>query len=477
MSTFRKVFISVSLFAFIAAGLLTVVEGFSQDTITIGIGHQSHCTDTYAAGIIMKEMGFLEKHLPHAGKYKDVKFNIVWEDYPFGPPITAEMVKGRLQIGVMGDYPMILNGYEASRQKDYASYMVAFTGYNPRGSGNGIVVPKDSGIYNIDDLRGKTISVPFGSAAHGMVLKAMKDRGWVEGKDMTLINQKPKEGEEAIKKGEISGHADFCPWTELIEFRGYGRKVFDGSDAGVPYLHGVVVEKRFADTHPEIVKAFLNAMLDAGEYMKKNPQELAEKLEKWTGIEKEVQYLYFGPGGILTHDPTFKPDWIRALRYDVIVLKTMGKIVEFNTDPWLNDSFLRDVFKERGLDYEAQLKRKDIIHVAGHDKECKADIREPKIAAQIWTKGEIIQSYSSPLCMMRAYKSKVKAGKKVNAIYTQDFETGLKLFGDRAYYLIIKAEPEPIVLSFATKKQAEDFASKGKARVVSFEEALAEIER
>ena len=31
---------------------------------------------------------------------------------------------------------------------------------------------------NFADLKGKLVSVPFGSAAHGMMLKAMQDRGW-----------------------------------------------------------------------------------------------------------------------------------------------------------------------------------------------------------------------------------------------------------------------------------------------------------
>ncbi len=451
-------------------------QAFAGQTITIGIGHQSHCTDTYAGGIIMKEMGLLEKNLPHAGKYKDVKFNIVWEDYPTGPAITAEMVKGRLQIGVMGDYPLILNGYEALKQKGYASYMVAFTGYNPRGSGNGIVVPKDSPVQGIQDLKGKTISVPFGSAAHGMLLKVMRDRGWVEGKDLTLLSQKPMEGNEAIKKGAIDGHADFCPWSELIDFRGYGRKIFDGGSTGVPYLHGVVVEKNFVEAHQELVKAYLKAMLEANEFIKKNPQKLAEKLEKWTGIEKEIQYLFFGQGGILTHDPTFKPEWIDALKYDATVLQAMGKMGEFNADAWLNDTWLKEVFKEKGLDYEAQLKRKDVVRITGRDRECGVEITEPKMATQIWPAGQEIQSYASPLCMMKAYKKMVKAGKKINAIYTTDFETTLKLFGNNAYYLIAESGTEPLIRSFTTKRQAESFAERGAGgKVVNFNEALALI--
>jgi hypothetical protein len=34
------------------------------ETIEVAIGHQSMYTDTYTGGIIVKELGLLEKHLP-----------------------------------------------------------------------------------------------------------------------------------------------------------------------------------------------------------------------------------------------------------------------------------------------------------------------------------------------------------------------------------------------------------------------------
>ena len=44
------------------------------------------------------------------------------------------------------------------------------------GSGNGIVVPKASSVQSLAELKGKTISVPFASTAHGMLLRAVKDQ-------------------------------------------------------------------------------------------------------------------------------------------------------------------------------------------------------------------------------------------------------------------------------------------------------------
>jgi NitT/TauT family transport system substrate-binding protein len=154
---------------------LSFVAPVHAKTIEIGIGHQSMCTDTYTAGIVIKELKLLEKHLPHTGKYADAQYDIHWSDYSSGGPITNQMLANKLEIGVMGDYPLIVNGAKFQATSSLRSLYVAGTGYNLKGSGNGIVVPVSSNIYSIEDLKGKSISTPVGSASWGMLLKAMQD--------------------------------------------------------------------------------------------------------------------------------------------------------------------------------------------------------------------------------------------------------------------------------------------------------------
>jgi NitT/TauT family transport system substrate-binding protein len=185
----------------------------------------------------------------------------------------------------MGDYPLIVNGAKFQETKSLRSIYVAGTGYNLKGSGNAIVVPVKSDIYSIDDLKGKSVSTPVGSAAWGMLLKAMQDAN-IPTASYQMKNQAPAVGASNIATGRIDAHADFCPWSEIMEFRGTGRKIFDGSETGVPYLHGVVVREDFAKQHPEIVVAFIEAIYEAGEWIKADPMRAVELMEKWSGVEK-----------------------------------------------------------------------------------------------------------------------------------------------------------------------------------------------
>ena len=299
------------------------------------------CTDTYTAGIVVKELHLLEKHLPHTGKYKDVTYDIKWADYSSGGPITNQMLADKLNFGVMGDYPLIVNGAKFQDTNSLRTLYVAGTGYNLKGSSNGIVVPVKSNIYSITDLKGKSVSTPIGSAAWGMLLKAMQDNH-IKPSEYQLKNQSPAVGAANIAAGKIDAHADFCPWSEIMEFRGTGRKIYDGSEAGVPYLHGVVVRKDFADKYPEVVVAFIEAVYDAGNWIHADPMRAVEKMEKWTGVEKEVLYLYFSKGGHLTLDPTIKPKWIEALKFDHGVLAREKAIPPLDFNAWITEKYHQD---------------------------------------------------------------------------------------------------------------------------------------
>jgi len=439
-------------------GALLMVAGsaLSKETIRIAIGHQSKCTDTYSAGIIVKELKLIQKYLPHTGKYKDVEYKFVWSDYTSGSPITNQMLADKLDFGVMGDYPLIVNGAKFQATDSLRTLYVSGTGYNLHGSGNGIVVPIKSDIYSLADLKGKDISVPVGSAAWGMTLKALQDSK-MSG-DVTLKNQSPPVGAANIAQGKISAHADFCPWSEIMQFRGTGRKIFDGSEAGVAYLHGVVVRKDYAEKYPEVVVAFMKAIIDAGNWVRKDPMQAAVDLEKWTGVEKEVMYLYFSKGGILTLDPTIKSKWIDALKFDHKVLVREKAIPPLDFKKWIDDSYVRKAYAEMKLDYDKDLKT----------------IVDPKVAnaklppAEIWSKKKGIITYASVGAMLKAAK-KIKASGDFDVSYVYDKTTGVKLFGKSAFYV---KDSKGGYTTFMRKLEADQFASKIGGKSMQFAQAL-----
>jgi NitT/TauT family transport system substrate-binding protein len=441
----------------LAVGLTSLGASVSAETIPIAVGHQSMCTDTYTAGIVIKELGLLEKHLPTDGAYADAEYDISWADYSSGGPITNQMLANKLNFGVMGDYPLIVNGAKFQETDSLRTLYVAGTGYNLKGSGNAIVVPVDSDIYSITELAGKEVSTPVGSAAWGMLLKAMQDNG-IPSSDYVLKNQSPAVGAANIAAGKIDAHSDFCPWSEIMEFRDTGRKIYDGSETGVPYLHGVVVREDFAKEYPEVVTAFVKAVYEAGEWIREDPMRAVTMMDGWTGVEKEVLYLYFSQGGHLTLDPTIKTPWIEALEFNHGVLVNEKAIPPLDFDAWISEDFVKAAYEELGVDYAAE----------------QATLVDPEMANEglpfeIWHAREGILTFDDAPSFLTAMAGIQAEASKVNSTYVYDVDTGLKLFGKTAFWV----QSGEDFTTFLRKGEAEEFASANNGALITFDDAVA----
>ncbi len=455
-----------------ALSFALALPALAQQEVTIGIGTQNTTTNTVTGGVVIKELQLLEKHLPKTGKYKDIRFKLDWQNFTSGPPITNGMMAKKLHIGMMGDYPLLVNGATGQSQPGNETKLVAIIAYNVFGSGNGVVVHKDSPYYELADLKGKNVSVPFGSAAHGMLLQAMQTRGWAEN-FWNLSSQSPEVGTTNLQEKKIDGHANFVPFADLLPYRGFARKIFDGAETKVPTFHGVVVRKDFADQYPEVVVAYVRALMEANQWLRANPAAATAKVEEWTKIEKEVAYLYLGPGGIHTLDPTIKPRWLDTIKTGHEVLTRLNRVKPLDINAWVDESYVKKAFVELKLDYEAQKQTLANYDIAGTDTLCKQPITRPKEAGEVWVEGSAISPHISTLCTLASVQKVQASGKKVRVAYVYDKSLGIKVFADKAFYAVNAADPKkPVIVPFLLKKDAEAHATSIGGKLVGYADAL-----
>src|SRR5690606_3605195 len=260
-------------------------------------------------------------------------------------PLTNEMIANKLDIGSMADFPGANNGAAFLKAGKKSVFINVLSG-STLGSGNGIVVPSTSNITSLAELRGRTISVPFASTAHGMLLRAVKAQGLDPEKDVNIITQAPEVAGPALQAGKIDAHADFVPFAELFPWRGYARKIYDGAQANAPTFHGSLVNAEYAQKHPEIVVAFLRAAIEANRLFAQEPEKYSELIQQVTGVDAEVAYLYHGPLGLQTRDFTWKPEYRQALKTSIETLKFLKK-TDSNLDvgSFIDDRYLQSAFK------------------------------------------------------------------------------------------------------------------------------------
>lgn len=267
-----------------------------------------------------------------------------------------------------------------------------------KGSGNGIVVPTESTAQSLADLKGKTISVPFASTAHGMLLRAIQAQGWSPETDVQIIAQAPEVAGSALQSNKIDAHADFVPFAELFPNRGFARKIFDGSQANAPTFHGALVEGEYAAKYPEIVVAYLRAVIEANRLIEAEPEKYSELIQKVTGIEASVNYLFHGPLGLQTRDLTWKPEYRGAVGTAVETLKLLKRAdSDLDLAVFINDTYSRKAFAAAGLDYDKQLKNYAPSPLKAKDAATGKPITDVTRLAQIWLVEEpLVRHYSTP---------------------------------------------------------------------------------
>jgi NitT/TauT family transport system substrate-binding protein len=443
----------------------------SADTVNVVIGYQSKTINTVTAGTLLKAKGFLEKRLDDITKTSGVKYDVQWQDYDTGAPITAQMVAEKIDIGSMGDYPLLINGSKTQANERAKTELVSITGYSPTGSLNMVVVPPNSTARTIADLKGQKVSASVGSAGHGTLVRALDNAGIDPATGVQVLNQQPQVGASALESGQAQALSQFVAWPGLLVFQNKGTLLYDGAEGDYPTFHGVVVRRDYAGLHPEVLSAFLQAQLDATEFLNANPLESAKIVADGSGLPQEVVYLYNGPGGT-SFDTTLKPSLIDAFKGDVPYLKSIGDFADLNIDGFVSDKALRKAFSERGQDYGDAVKvSTNPSAVRGHDPVCNVAVTDPRVAGELWLDGQdTTQPAANPGCLLRAIRDATAKGQKVRAAYVPDAEFGTRWFADKSVWVRSGED----YLPFDTAAGAQRYAGLHPgATVVDYQQALA----
>lgn len=437
------------------SGMLSGCGVVGGDTVTVNVGYQSKTINTVNAGTLMRDRGEFEKALSDAGKKTGTKYRVVWQDFSSGAPLTAAMIATHVDIGSMGDYPLLTNGSKTRKYDDAATEFVATTGYNLRGSLNQVVVPNSSKATTLADLKGESVSTSLGSAGDGMFSTALQKAG-MSSDDVHVANQDPSIGAAAIEGGQVDALAQFVPWPQLVVFRNQGRLLYDGGDNGVPTFHGVVTRKQFAGAHPEVISAFVTAMSKTNDYLRTQPLQAAQRLSKITGIEPEVAYLYNGPNGLVSFDLPIKQQFRESLQQvKKFLVKRKSVTKDFDIDGFINESAVRHTL---GASYTAH--RDNLANptpLTGTDELCRLPVGDPATASEVWFSGDDhTVPAATPSCLLRRVAD--TTSRTPRAVYVPDAVTGTKLFADHATWLVDPAAPVTArYLPFATQAGAADY--------------------
>jgi sulfonate transport system substrate-binding protein len=236
------------------------------------------------AAILIKSKGILEKRLQPEGK------SVQWIEFPAGPQLLEAMNVGSIDFGHTGETPPIF----AQAAGASIAYIAGIAANPP---GQAILVPQNSQIKTIADLKGKKIAVQKASSAHYLLVQIL-DKAGLKYTDIQPVFLPPADARAAFVKGSIDGWAIWDPFFAAAEKSINARVLITGegiSKQGGYYL----ASRKFATENQETIKAILEEIKKLEDWSDKNREEVAQTLSPVLGIDldtmkRATQRRHFG---------------------------------------------------------------------------------------------------------------------------------------------------------------------------------------
>ncbi len=149
------------------------------------------------------------------------------------------------------------------------------------------------------DMKGKTIAVPFGSTTHFHMMFALEQLG-MSPKDVNVIDMSPPDMVAAWERGDIDGGFVWDP--ALGKMKGKGRVLLSSGDLsnwGKATFDAMVARKGFTDENPEFACQWVKMVADADADYRANPNDYGPGTAKAKAIAKAVSGQEDQVGGVL----------------------------------------------------------------------------------------------------------------------------------------------------------------------------------
>lgn len=227
------------------------------------------------------QKGGTQALLQAANALDDLPYRISFSTFTFGPPQIEALNAGRIDFAVTGNTPPIFGAAANSKTRVVAVWDGA-------GSGEQILVRTNSSIGGVHDLRGKTILVAKGSAAHGNVLEHLADAG-LRPKDVKLVFLQPADALSAFANGQGDAWVIWDPYTAQANLT---LKVRSIGSAENGYQFGSASVKALTDPQRNAALADLLIRYDrAAQWARDHPDQWAKKYAAAVGLTVPISAL------------------------------------------------------------------------------------------------------------------------------------------------------------------------------------------
>src|SRR6202789_913877 len=260
--------------------ILMVVAPFTQaqnaDNV-IRIGYQK-----YGTLVLLKAHGSLEKRLA------PLQVEVQWTEFPAGPQLLEGLNVGSIDFGTVGEAPPIF--------AQAAGADLVYVGNEPAASAaEAIIVPSNSPIKTVAELKGKKVALNKGSNVHFLLVKLLEKAG-VRYTDIDTIFLTPADARAAFERGSVDAWAIWEPFLAAAQRQTGARILADGN--GVVSNHQFFLASRsYASKRADVVAIVLDELATVDQWAKTNSKAAAAALQPQIGLDQPTLELALSRGG------------------------------------------------------------------------------------------------------------------------------------------------------------------------------------
>ena len=230
---------------------------------------------------VLRARGLLETRLQPFG------LSIAWSSFLSASSLIEALSNGTIDFCGGGGTASIF-----SQAADHVFVRVAKEKYTAP-KGQAILVPSDSPIQTLFDLKGKKIAFDKGSSAHYVLVRALAKVG-LEWSDIEPVYLTQPEALPLFRRGEIDAWVVWVPYTTTQTRSAYpGRSIADldsifGDKASVEVPTYYYAIPELVRDYPDLLKVILEEVNEAGAWAKRQELEAAQRLAEHHEIDPSI---------------------------------------------------------------------------------------------------------------------------------------------------------------------------------------------
>ena len=209
----------------------------------------------------------------------------------------------------------------------------------------GIVVPWDSPIHSLSDLKGKKVGVStVGSLTEWVAFEAAHKAGLAQN-DITIVTDGSTSAPQiaALETGQVDAQVSAVALGWNLEQKKKGRLLASASEFVGPFLlNAIYAQNDFIKKHPDAVRGFLKGWYETVNFMASHRAETVQfenTIDHFSNAVNEKQYDALMPA--MSRDGKFPADALAATArsmVDLQMLKTEPDMMKFLTTRFLPHS-------------------------------------------------------------------------------------------------------------------------------------------